>query len=375
LELVDAQTGNRIWGDQYNKKLANLISLQTEIARDVLDKLRVRLSGADEQRLVKNYTENVEAYQLYLRGRYHWNKRTAKDLQKSIEYFNQTVAVDPSYALAYAGLADSYAILPFYSNTKSAEAFPKAKAATTKALEIDDSLVEAHTTLAHIRMWYEWDWSGAERDFKKAIELNSNYPTAHQWYSLHLSFQERHQEALTEIKRAYELDPFSLSINLNMGVVYLNARQYDEAIEQFYKTLEMNPDLFQAHLFLAGAYEQRGMYEEAVKALEKVITLSGGSAEMAEGLRNGYKESGKRGYFQEKLMLRMGRWRKQEEGAFEIAEIHASLGEQDQALEWLEKAYEMHDMSLVNLRVTSKFDVLRSNPHFQDLLRRVGLTP
>jgi serine/threonine protein kinase len=375
LELVDAQTGNRIWGDQYNKKLANLISLQTEIARDVSDKLRVRLSGADEQRLVKNYTENVEAYQLYLRGRYHWNKRTAKDLQKSIEYFNQTVAVDPSYALAYAGLADSYAILPFYSNTKSAEAFPKAKAATTKALEIDDSLVEAHTSLAHIRMWYEWDWSGAERDFKKAIELNSNYPTAHQWYSLHLSFQERHQEALTEIKRAYELDPFSLSINLNMGVVYLNARQYDEAIEQFYKTLEMNPDLFQAHLFLADAYEQKGMYEEAATAFEKVITLSGGSVEMAAGLRNGYKASGERGYFQEKLKLLEGRWRREKEGAYQIAEVHASLGEQDRALEWLEKAYEMHDMSLVNLRVTSKFDVLRSNPRFQDLLRRVGLTP
>ena len=308
-----------------------------------------------------------------MRGRYHWNKRTPQGLQKSIEYFNQAVAVDPAYALAYAGLADSYALLPFYADTESAEAFPKAKAAATKALEIDDLLAEAHTTLAHVRMWYEWDWSGAERGFKRAIELNSNYPTAHHWYSLHLSFLERPQEALIEIRCAYELDPFSLSINLDMGVVYFNARQYDEAIKQFYKTLEMNPDFFHAHLFLADAYERKGMYEEAATAFEKVITLSGGSVEMAAGLRNGYKASGERGYFQEKLKLLERRWRREKEGAYQIAEVHASLGEQDRALEWLEKVYERRDMSLVNLRVTPKFDGLRSDPRFQDLLRRIGL--
>jgi len=375
LELVDAGTENVIWSEQYSRRQTDLVSLQSEIAHDVSNKLRQKLTGADEQQVTKTYTENTEAYQLYLRGRYHWNKRTPQGLQKSIEYFNQAVAVDPAYALAYAGLADSYALLPFYADTESAEAFPKAKAAATKALEIDDLLAEAHTTLAHVRMWYEWDWSGAERGFKRAIELNSNYPTAHYWYSLHLSFREQHQEALTEIRRAYELDPFSLSINLDMGVVYFNARQYDEAIKQFYKTLEMNPDFFHAHLFLADAYEQKGMYEEAATAFEKVITLSGGSVEMAAGLRNGYKASGERGYFQEKLKLLEGRWRREKEGAYRIAEVHASLGEQDRALEWLEKVYERRDMSLVNLRVTPKFDVLRSDPRFQDLLRRVGFTP
>jgi TolB-like protein/Tfp pilus assembly protein PilF len=373
LELVDAGTENVIWSEQYSRRQTDLVSLQSEIAHDVSNKLRQKLTGADEQQVTKTYTENTEAYQLYLRGRYHWNKRTPQGLQKSIEYFNQAVAVDPAYALAYAGLADSYALLPFYADTESAEAFPKAKAAATKALEIDDLLAEAHTTLAHVRMWYEWDWSGAERGFKRAIELNSNYPTAHHWYSLHLSFLERPQEALTEIRRAYELDPFSLSINLDMGVVYFNARQYDEAIKQFYKTLEMNPDFFHAHLFLADTYEQRGMYEEAAAAFEKVITLSGGSVEMAAGLRNGYKASGERGYFQEKLKLLEGRWRREKEGAYQIAEFHASLGEQDRALEWLEKLYERRDMSLVNLRVTPKFDVLRSDPRFQDLLRRVNL--
>jgi len=373
LELVDAGTENVIWSEQYSRRQTDLVSLQSEIAHDVSNKLRQKLTGADEQQVTKTYTENTEAYQLYLRGRYHWNKRTPQGLQKSIEYFNQAVAVDPAYALAYAGLADSYALLPFYADTESAEAFPKAKAAATKALEIDDLLAEAHTTLAHVRMWYEWDWSGAERGFKRAIELNSNYPTAHHWYSIHLSFLERPQEALTEIRRAYELDPFSLSINLDMGVVYFNARQYDEAIKQFYKTLEMNPDFFHAHLFLADAYEQKGMYEEAATAFEKVITLRGGSVEMAAGLRNGYKASGERGYFQEKLKFLEGRWRRKKEGAYQIAEVHASLGEQDRALEWLEKAYERRDMSLVNLRVTPKFDGLRSNPRFQDLLRRVGL--
>lgn len=373
LELVDAGTENVIWSEQYSRRQTDLVSLQSEIAHDVSNKLRQKLTGADKQQVTKTYTENTEAYQLYLRGRYHWNQRTSQGLQKSIEYFNQAVAVDPSYALAYAGLADSYTLLPFYGNTEPAEAFPKAKAAAAKALEIDDSLVEAHTTLAHVRMWYEWDWSGAERGFKRAIELNPNYPTAHQWYSLHLSFLGRHDEALAEIRRAYELDPFSLSINLNMGVVYLHARQYDEAIKQFHKTLEMNPDFLQTHLFLADAYEQKGMYEEAAAALEKVISLSGGNAEMAVGLRNGYKGSGERGYFQENLKLRMGRWQRTGKGAYEIAEIHAALGERDQALEWLEKVYERRDMSLVNLRVTPKFDVLRSDPRFQDLLRRVGL--
>jgi eukaryotic-like serine/threonine-protein kinase len=373
LELVDAQTGNRIWGDQYNKKLANLVSLQSEIARDVSNKLKVKLSGTEEQRLTKNYTENTEAYQLYLRGRYHWNQRTPQGLQKAIEYFNQAIAVDPAYALAYAGLADSYALLPFYSDTKSEDAFPKAKVAAMKALAIDDLLVETHTTLAFVKMWFEWDWSGAERDFKRAIELNSNYPTAHQWYSIHLSLQERHQEALTEINRAYDLDPFSLSINLDIGAIYLNARQFDKAIKQFHKVLEMNPDFFQAYNFMADAYEEKGMYEEAAGALEKLIIHRGGSAERAASLRNGYKMSGARGYFQEKLNLQMGRWKQQQEGAFEIAEIHISLGEQDRALEWLEKAYEKRDSSLVNIRVSPQFDVLRSDPRFQDLLRRVGL--
>jgi len=370
VELIDVKTENVLWTENYSRQLANLVSLQSEIARDVSNKLRLKLSGADEQKLTKNYTTSSEAYQLYLKGRYHWNKRDDEELKKAVEYFNQAITLDPGFALAYTGLADSYALLPFYSGTESAENFTKAKIAATRALEIDDTLAEAHATLANISMWHRWDWAGAERAFKRAIELNPNYPTAHHWYALCLSFLARHQEALAEIRRAHELDPFSLSINL--GVVYLHARQYDEAIKHFRRVNEMNADFLQAHLFLAEAYEVKGMYDEAAKELDKVITLSGGRAGTAASLNAGYKAEGARGYVKEKLKLLMLRWQRSGDGAYQIAEEYASLGEHDQAFGWLDKAFERRDLSLVNLKVTPEFDSMRPNLLFQDLVRRVG---
>ena len=372
-DMVNVSDGSQMWGEQYNRQVSDLLAVQTEIAREIVGKLRLKLSGEEHRRLTRRYTDNAEAYQLYLRGRYHWNKRDAEEMKKGVGYFNQAVALDPSFALAYAGLADSYALLPFYAGTEPAEDFTKAKAAATRALEIDDALAEAHATFAHVKMWHEWDWAGAEREFKRAVELNPNYPTAHHWYALCLSFLASHQEALAEIRRAHELDPFSLGINLDMGVVYLNARQYDEAIKHFQRANEMNADFLQAHLFLAESYEVKGMYEEAAKELEKVITLSGGRAEAAAPLRSGYRASGERGYFQEKLKLLMQRWQRSGKGAYQIAEVHASLGEEDQAFGWLEKSYERHDLSLVNLKVTPRLDPLRTDPRFKDLLRRVGL--
>lgn len=257
LSLVDGRNGNQLWGEQYNRKLTNLVTLQNEIARDVANKLRTRLSGTDEQKLAKNYTENEEAYQLYLKGRYFWNKRTGDDINKSIEYFNQAIAKDPNYALAYTGLADSYVILPSYTPTRGKEAYPKAQVAATKALELNDKLAEAYTALAYIREFFDWDFVNAERDFKRSIELNANYPTARQWYGEYLSAMGRHGEAIVQIKRAQELDPLSLIINRELGTAFSFAGQYDQAIEQLRKTLDMDSSFVPAHHELGWAYTQK----------------------------------------------------------------------------------------------------------------------
>src|SRR5438445_1620691 len=230
VELVDAATENVLWKQTYNKTMTNLVALQNDIARDVADKLKVRLSGADEQKLAKNYTDNPEAYQLYLKGRFYWNKRTPQDIQKSIEYFDQAITLDPNYALAHAGLADAYALLPVYGNLPAGESLPKAREAALKALSLDDRLAEAHTALGDVLNYYEYDFAGAEREYKRAIELNPNYATAHQWYGELLTHLGRHEESLAEMRRALQIDPLSLIINRAYGESYLFARRYDEAI-------------------------------------------------------------------------------------------------------------------------------------------------
>jgi len=283
LSLVDARNGNQLWGEQYNRKLTDLVALQSEIARDVSQKLRARLSGADEQKLAKNYTENVEAYQLYLKGRYFWNKRTPEGDQKSIEYFGQAIETDPNYALAFVGLADAYSSLPFVSEAPPKEAFPKAKAAAIRAIEIDDTLAEAHVSLGWARL-LDWDWSGAEEELKRSIELNPNYPTAHHRYSRYLVDMGRFHEAIAEAKRAQELDPLSLIISTNVGQSLLYARQYDQAIEAFRKTLEIDPNFWVAHLFLGRAYEQKRMYAEAIAELQKAGDSSRGNSEVISTL-------------------------------------------------------------------------------------------
>ncbi len=232
LELVDTKTGNQIWGEQYNRKQADLVSLQNEITRDVSNKLRMKLSGTDEQKVAKKYTENTEAYQLYLKGRYHWNKRTGADIRKSVEYFQQAIDKDPTYALAYAALAEAYILIPNYTKDSPDEAIPKARAAAMKALEIDETLAEAHTALADVMYEYDWKFAEAEKEFKRAIELNPNYATTRHWYAEYLLTVGRKEEAIAEIKRAQELDPLSLIINAVVGVVYIENRQYEQAIEQ-----------------------------------------------------------------------------------------------------------------------------------------------
>jgi serine/threonine protein kinase/Flp pilus assembly protein TadD len=374
-ELVDVRNNRHIWGDKYSRKLADILALQDEIARQVSDQLRRRLTGEEKKRLSKRYTENIEAYQLYLKGRYFWNKRTEKDMRKSLEYFQQAIEKDPNYALAYAGLADSYNMLARFDALPSKEGFPRGKAAALKALGIDGTLAEAHTSLAHARLFYDWDWSGAERELKRAIELNPNNTSAHQWYTSYLSAMGRHDEAIARAKRAQELDPLSLVINTMVGRTFYFARQYDQAIEQFRKTLELDPNFALAQHFLGQAYEQKGMYDEAFAVFQKGITLSGGRSQMVAFLGHAYAVSGKRGEALKTLDELKELSKRRYVGPYNVALVYAGLGEKDQAFEWLQKGYEERSSELLWLAVIPGFDSLRSDPRFADLLRRMGLPP
>jgi serine/threonine-protein kinase len=378
LSLVDARNGNQLWGEQYNRKLTDLTSLQSKIAHDVSLKLRARLSGTDVQNLAKNYTANSEAYQLYLKGRYYWNKRTEEGLRKGIEYFQQAIDVDPNYALAYSGLADCYISFGFafdFGSLPPNEAIPKAKAEAMKALEIDDTLAEAHTSLAYAKQLYDWDWSGSEREFKRALELNPNYANAHHWYSHYLIAVGRNEESLAESKRALELDPLSLIINTHLGWYYIYAHQYDLAIEQLHKTLELDPNYGLTHWYLGLAYEQKRMYPEATAEFSEAMELLKGNLMVKADLGHCYAVSGKRDEAQ-KIMAELQELSKQRYvSSFEIALIYTGLGEKEQAFDWLGKAYQEQSDMLVYLKVEPRLDPLSGDPRFRDLLRHVGLMP
>nr|MBA3633406.1 tetratricopeptide repeat protein [Acidobacteriota bacterium] len=373
LELVDVRTENIIWSEQYNRKQTDLVSLQSEIARDVSNKLRAKLSGADEQKVAKNYTENTEAYQLYLRGRYHWNKRTAKDLLKSVEYFNQAIEKDPNYALAYAGLADSYVLFSGYNVTSPNEAYPKARTAAMKAIEIDETLAEAYTALAQIKFSYEWNFAASERDFKHAIELNPNYPTARQWYGEFLSIVGRLDEALVQMKRAQELDPLSLIINKELALVLMDKREYDGAIEQLLKTIEIDSSFAPAHTDLGLVYAQKQMYQEAISEHQKAINLDPENAFALSNLGYTYAKSGRKDEARKVLNQIQELSARRYVSPLDIASIHAGLGEKDEAFELLKKAYKQHDDDLLFLKIHPPMESLSSDPRFQDLLRRIGL--
>ncbi len=368
VELVDTTTENVLWKESYNKPMANLIALQSEIARDVSNKLKTKLSGADEQRLAKNYTENTEAYQLYLKGRFYWNKRTGKDLQKAIEYFQQAIDVDPNYALAYAGLADAYALLSPYLAAPPREVMPKAREAAQKALTLDDQLVEAHAALGLILNTYDYDFAGAEREFKRAIELNPNYATAHQFYGELLMYLDRREDADAEFRRALELDPLSLIINRQYGESLLYARKYEASIVQFKKTLDLDSNFAAARVSLSLAYQLTGKYPETIEEYAKFQELIG-EKQNAALIRQSFAEGGWSGF----LRTMTGENRLSNATPYALATWYAKLGEKDKAFEELNKSYEIREYFLVLLNVDPRFDDLRSDPRFLDLLRRVGL--
>ena len=393
-ELTDLQDNKQIWGQQYNRKTTDAFALQQEISRDISETLRTKLTGEEQQRLAKRDTVSPEAYQLYLKGRYHWNKREDKEFIKALEYFQQAIDKDPTYALAYVGLADSH-LLGGYNNFSRWEKVTKAQAAAQKALEIDETLGEAHNTLASIKHWDHWDWVSAEREYKRAIELSPNYATAHHWYAESLSAVGRFDESFAEYNRALELDPLSLAISTDLGLAYYYSRQYDRAIEHLKKLIETEPNYVRTHFYLAWVYEERGMFEEALAEYDKGNLLEGKNIEeFGEGkarVKDALKTSGAKGYWQQ--ILDTTKEVAQKSGKpfcgdkyylqrasnlcglnpIEIANLHARLGERDKAFELLEKAYEERNTDLVLLKVSPIWDNLHDDPRFQDLLRRIGL--
>jgi eukaryotic-like serine/threonine-protein kinase len=375
-ELIDVTNESQLWGEQYNRRPTDLLTVQDDIAKGIVEKLRLRLSSTEQQRLTRRYTGSVEAYQLYLRGRYFWNKRTGEGMKKGIEYFRQAIDLDPGYSLAYAGLADSYNFLGAFGIAvlPPGEAMPKAKSAAIKALEIDNSLAEAHTSLAFISLYYDWDWSAAERGFHRAIELNPNYAPAHQWYSHLLMARGRTRESIVEAKRAVELDPLSLAANMNLGWQYHWARQYDLAVEQLRKTLEMEPNFEQGRWGLGLAYEGKGLFEEAAKEFQKAVALSGGAAVYLASLGHAYAIGGRkadatriRDELEERSKLSYV-------PPYWMATLCTGLGEKDQAFRWLDKAYEERSGGLSWLGIDPRLDSLRSDARLAALSQRVGLS-
>ena len=372
-ELVDTRDNSHIWGQQYSRKSADIFALQGELAKEMTTMLRVRLTGDDQRRMTKSYTANPEAYQDYLKGRYWWNKRTEEGLNKCIEYFQQAIAKDPTYALAYSGLADCYNLLAWYGFVSPKETYPRTKDSAQKALEIDDTLAEAHASLAWIKTYYDWDWSGAEKEFQQAIQLNPSYATAHNWYGNELEYVGRREEAIAEHKRALELDPLSLIVNTNLGLAFYMARQYDQAIEQYQKTLQLDPNFITAHSFLGLVYIQKSMYKEGIAEFEKELVISPGNTNTLSGLGYAYAVAG-RGAEAQKVLDKLQQLSKRKHvSAGPIAQIFVALGEKDEAFEWLKKGSEDH--SITTVKLDPAYDPLRSDPRFADLLRRMNLQP
>ncbi len=370
-ELVDVRRNSHLWGGQFHRKLSEIQTVQEEMAGQISAKLRGRLSGEEKKRLTKRYTENAEAYQLYLKGRYFWEKRTEDSLKKSIDYFNQAIEKDPAYGRAYAGLAEAYSVLSSWGVMPPKESYPKARAAAAKALEIDDSLVEAHACLGLLTS-YDWAWSAAEREFKRAIELNPNYATAHHWYGMLLASLGRSDEAIAELHRAKELDPLSRIIQANNARISLYARQYDRALEEARKTIEQFPDYFNGPLMLGRAHEAKGMLEQAIREYREAVNLGGGPLALS-ALGGAYALSGRRVEAQTTLEELKSLATRRYVPPYYIATIYQDLGEKDRAFEWLEKAYADGSWDLVFLKVNPVWDPVRSDPRLADLLRRLKL--
>ena len=372
-QLIEASTDKHLWSQSYQGELRDTLALQSKVARAIADQIRINLNPREQAALKNVKVVNPQAYESFLKGRYFWNKRTADGLKVALAYFNQAIDEDPKYAQAYSGLADTYSLLGDwqYAVMTPKEALPKAKAAAIKALELNSTLGEAHNSLAFCLDGFDWDFDSAGKEFRRAIELNPGYATAHHWYAWHLSLLGRYDEAIAEMRKAENLDPLSLIINADLAELLVLAHSYDESIRQSRKTIEMDPNFALAHNQLAQAYLQKHMNDEAVAELQKATQLSGGSPTIMANLARAYAASGKRSETIKLLSDLKKRSNSIYSHGSEIAVIYASLGDSDQAMSWLEKSYEERFNPGVLLR--PGFDPLRSDPRFQDLVRRIGL--
>jgi TolB-like protein/Tfp pilus assembly protein PilF len=372
-QLVNVEDRFQIWSDTYEQRLEHVFIIQSDIAEKIVEALQMELSSEVKEQIQKKPTEKIEAYNLYLQGRFFWNKRTEEGLNKSIEFFEKAIEIDSNYALAYAGLADSYNMHAAYDYLPNIEAIAKAKAAATKALEIDESLAEAHTSMALIKEFSEWDWLDVEKEFKRAIELNPNYAIAHQWYAEYLAFVGRGDEAVAEIKIAQELDPLSLIINTEAARIYYFNRKFDLAIKQFQRTLDMDQNFPPAHSFLSLAYVQKGMCENAIQEVKKALELlKNRTAHELGALGTAYGFCGMKEEAYKVLNELLELSKNKYVSPTSFALMYVALGENDKALEWLEKAVKEKSVR-TGIVTDPRFDSIRSYPRFKALLRRMNL--
>ena len=365
-DLIDLQNVAQLWGQHYDHKVSDVLLVQDDISRDIFENLRLKLNVEEKKQL--------EAYRLYLKGRNAWNKRTGDALQEAIEFFNQAIEIDPNYGAAYAGLADCYNMLVVYGRLQPKEGFPKAKEAAAKALEIDESSAEAHSSMAFIKFRWDWDRTETEREFQTAIKLKPAYAPAHQWYSSYLVAVERFDEAIAEAKRTEELEPLSFVASSHLGWIYYLSGQNDKAIEQCRKILELDPSSFPARRYLGLAYEAKGMYPEAISEFQRGVKLSG-SPLMLALLGHAYAVAGKKTEARQVLNDLQQLQEQRYVSPYTVAAIYAGLGDQDQAFKWLDKAVEERDIWLMNLKVDPVFAKLRSQRKFTDTLARIRLRP
>jgi eukaryotic-like serine/threonine-protein kinase len=373
VDLVDTADGSQLWGEQYSRKISDLLGVQQGISREIAATLRLRLTGEQQRQVVKSYTQNAEAYRLYLRGRQFWNQRTKSGLGKAIELFHQAIDLDRDYALAWSGLADSYTTLGYFSSLAPVDSFPLAKTAAMKALALDPSLAEAHTSLAYARFYYDWDWEGANGAFQEAIAHNPTYATAHHWYSVFLTARERPDKALAEIETAESLDPHSLIIATDIGFESYYRSRYDQAIKQLQSVLELSPDFPLAHLWLGRAYQEKGMYQEAIAEYEKAEAVLRNWPPALAAIGNAYGRWGKKAQAQRVLDELHDLPKETYVTPYGTALIYASLGEKDEAFAELNEAYRQRSHWLMWLKLDPRWGELRTDPRFVELARRIGL--
>ncbi len=373
-QLIEAKADRHLWAESHERDLRDILGLQKEIARAIAREIRIAVTAEEQSRLAGARPVDPEAHEAYLRGRYHWNKRTEAGFRKAIDFFQQAIEEDPAYAPAYTGLADSYILLVSFGIVSAKEALPEASAAASRALEIDDTLAEAHVSAAAVREGTDWKWAAAEGEYRRAIELNPGRAHAHHWYAYNLGVRGYLDEALEEIERARDLDPLSLIINADVGFMIFWQRRFEEAVEIYRNTLEMEPDFEVGRLYLGLAYLEMGRYEEAIVELRRAVELSGRSPWYTASLGRAYAEAGMETEARAVLNELVGRSERTFVPPSLCAMIHAALGETDRAFEWLDRAYEAEDLFLSYMRVDPAYDPLRSDPRFVALMQKVGLT-